>query len=98
MWTGCGSSTRTSAAPRGPRQAWWPAPSRTGWSTWTTSEYGQYGQQRSRACPEHLPARVGATIRCKVTAGTDIRAVTVTTTAVNGKQVSYNIKVDASAA
>lgn len=45
-------------------------------------------------CPEHLPARVGATIRCELTAGSDTRGVTVTAASVNGKQVSYNFKVD----
>ncbi|WP_328843435.1 DUF4333 domain-containing protein [Streptomyces sp. NBC_00258] len=45
-------------------------------------------------CPEHLPARVGATIRCKLTAGSDTLGVTVTATSVNGKQVNYNFKVD----
>jgi len=48
-------------------------------------------------CPEHLPARVGATIRCELTAGSDILGVTVTATSVNGKQVNYNFKVDDSA-
>ncbi|CCK29374.1 putative secreted protein [Streptomyces davaonensis JCM 4913] len=48
-------------------------------------------------CPEHLPARVGATIRCELTAGSDILGVTVTATAVNGKQVNYTFKVDDSA-
>ncbi|MEU0643960.1 DUF4333 domain-containing protein [Streptomyces umbrinus] len=45
-------------------------------------------------CPEHLPARVGATIRCELTAGSDTLGVAVTATAVNGKQVNYNFKVD----
>ena len=47
-------------------------------------------------CPEHLSARVGATIRCELTAGSDTLGVTVTVTAtsVNGNQVSYNFKVD----
>lgn len=45
-------------------------------------------------CPEHLPARVGATIRCELTAGSDILGVTVTATSVSGKQVNYNFKVD----
>lgn len=45
-------------------------------------------------CPEHLPARVGATIRCELTAGSDTLGVTVTATSVNGKQVNYNFKVD----
>ncbi|MEV2194679.1 DUF4333 domain-containing protein [Streptomyces phaeochromogenes] len=48
-------------------------------------------------CPEHLPARVDATIRCELTAGSDILGVTVTATSVNGKQVNYNFKVDDSA-
>ncbi|MGW0653522.1 DUF4333 domain-containing protein [Streptomyces umbrinus] len=48
-------------------------------------------------CPEHLPARVGATIRCELTAGNDTLGVAVTATSVNGKQVNYNFKVDDSA-
>ncbi|MFG2023662.1 DUF4333 domain-containing protein [Streptomyces sp. NPDC048825] len=45
-------------------------------------------------CAEHLPARVGATIRCQITTSSDSRGVIVTTTAVNGNRVSYNLKVD----
>ncbi|MEV1084998.1 DUF4333 domain-containing protein [Streptomyces sp. NPDC050211] len=45
-------------------------------------------------CPEHLPARVGATIRCELTAGTDTLGVTVTATSVTGSNVNYNFKVD----
>lgn len=45
-------------------------------------------------CPGHLPARVGATIRCQVTTDSDAFGVIVTTTSVNGKQVYYNLKVD----
>ncbi|MEV0776614.1 DUF4333 domain-containing protein [Streptomyces sp. NPDC050433] len=45
-------------------------------------------------CPEHLPARVGATIRCELTAGSDTLGVTVTATAINGNQVNYNFKVN----
>ncbi|MEU8355369.1 DUF4333 domain-containing protein [Nonomuraea sp. NPDC048882] len=45
-------------------------------------------------CPEHLPARVGATIRCQLTAGSATLGVTVTATSVSGKQVNYNFKVD----
>ncbi|SDM25117.1 DUF4333 domain-containing protein [Nonomuraea jiangxiensis] len=45
-------------------------------------------------CREHLPARVGATIRCELTAGSDTLGVTVTATSVNGNQVNYNFKVD----
>ncbi|GCB49225.1 hypothetical protein SNL152K_6559 [Streptomyces sp. NL15-2K] len=45
-------------------------------------------------CREHLPARVGATIRCDVTTSSDILVVIVTATSVNGNRVSYNLKVD----
>ncbi|MFF8196461.1 DUF4333 domain-containing protein [Streptomyces bobili] len=45
-------------------------------------------------CPEHLPARVSATIRCELTAGSDTLGVIVTATSVNGNQVNYNFKVD----
>ncbi|MFE3249165.1 DUF4333 domain-containing protein [Streptomyces sp. NPDC059209] len=48
-------------------------------------------------CPEHLPARVGATITCELTAGSDTRDVTVTAISVNGQQVNYNFKVNDSA-
>lgn len=48
-------------------------------------------------CPGHLPARVGATIRCQVTTADDAFGVIVTATSVNGKQVYYNLKVDDSA-
>ncbi|MEU0116713.1 DUF4333 domain-containing protein [Streptomyces bobili] len=45
-------------------------------------------------CPEHLPARVSATIRCELTAGSDTLGVIVIATSVNGNQVNYNFKVD----
>ncbi|MFD5893207.1 DUF4333 domain-containing protein [Streptomyces sp. NPDC060366] len=45
-------------------------------------------------CPEHLPARVGATIRCRLTAGSDTLGVTVTAISVNGNQVNYSLKAD----
>ncbi|MFD3920119.1 DUF4333 domain-containing protein [Streptomyces sp. NPDC058595] len=45
-------------------------------------------------CPEHLPARVGATITCELTAGSDTLDVVVTAISVNGKQVNYNFKVN----
>lgn len=45
-------------------------------------------------CPEHLPARVGATIRCDLNAGSDTLGVTVTAISVNGNQVNYTFKVD----
>ncbi|MCF6471286.1 DUF4333 domain-containing protein [Nonomuraea sp. MG754425] len=45
-------------------------------------------------CPQHLPARVGATIRCELTAGSDTLGVTVTAASVNGNQVNYRFKVD----
>jgi hypothetical protein len=45
-------------------------------------------------CPEHLSARIGATIRCELTAGSDTFGVTVTATSVNGNRVNYNFKVD----
>ncbi|MCG5213063.1 DUF4333 domain-containing protein [Streptosporangium sp. KLBMP 9127] len=45
-------------------------------------------------CPAHLPARVGATIRCELTAGSDTLGVTVAATSVNGNRVNYNFKVD----
>ncbi|PSM44655.1 hypothetical protein C6Y14_00450 [Streptomyces dioscori] len=45
-------------------------------------------------CPQHLPARVGATIHCDLTAGGSTFDVTVTAASVNGNQVYYNYKVD----
>jgi hypothetical protein len=47
-------------------------------------------------CPENLPAEVGATIRCELTAGSDTLGVTVTTTSVEGGKASFDFKVDES--
>jgi hypothetical protein len=44
-------------------------------------------------CPAHLPARIGASIRCQVTTDGDTQGVTVTTVSVNGKQVNFRMKV-----
>lgn len=44
-------------------------------------------------CPD-LPAQVGAAIRCELTAGGETYGVTVTTTAVQGDDVSFDIEVD----
>lgn len=45
------------------------------------------------ACPD-LPAEVGATVRCDLTADTGTYGVTVTTTSVDGGQVAFDIAVD----
>ncbi|WP_285758206.1 DUF4333 domain-containing protein [Nocardiopsis ansamitocini] len=46
------------------------------------------------ACPEDLPAEVGAEIRCELTAGGQTYGMTVTTTSVEGNDVNFDIKVD----
>lgn len=55
----------------------------------------QVGQRPKIACKEDLPAEVGATIRCELTAddGSTIGA-TVETTKVDGDDVKYEIVVD----
>jgi hypothetical protein len=45
------------------------------------------------SCPD-LPAAVGATVRCDLTAGPDTFGVSVTTTSVDGGQVAFDITVD----
>ncbi|WP_062214528.1 DUF4333 domain-containing protein [Streptomyces sp. NBRC 109706] len=45
-------------------------------------------------CAEDLPAEVGATVRCEVTAGSDTIGVTVTATAVEGTNAELDIQVD----
>ncbi|WP_017595962.1 DUF4333 domain-containing protein [Nocardiopsis potens] len=45
-------------------------------------------------CPEDLPAEVGASIRCELTAGGDTLGVTVTATSVDGGDVGFDVKVD----
>lgn len=45
------------------------------------------------ACPD-LPAEVGATVRCDLTADAATYGVTVTTTSVDGGQVAFDIAVD----
>lgn len=44
-------------------------------------------------CPGDLPAEVGATMTCLLTAGTDTIDVYLTVTAVDGMDVGYDIKV-----
>lgn len=44
-------------------------------------------------CPD-LPAEVGATVRCDLTADAETYGVTVTTTSVDGGQVAFDIAVD----
>lgn len=45
-------------------------------------------------CPEDLPAEVGASIRCDLTAGGRILGVTITATAVEGTNVDFDVVVD----
>ncbi len=44
-------------------------------------------------CPGDLPAEVGATMTCLLTAGTDTIDVYLTVTTVDGMDVGYDIKV-----
>ncbi|OLT20292.1 hypothetical protein BJF79_16245 [Actinomadura sp. CNU-125] len=46
------------------------------------------------SCPQDLPARVNATVRCKLTADGKQYGVTVTATSVVGGDVKMNFKVD----
>lgn len=45
-------------------------------------------------CPEDLPGEVGASIRCELTDGGQSYGVTVTTTAVEGSSVDFDVQVD----
>ncbi|WP_017538411.1 DUF4333 domain-containing protein [Nocardiopsis halophila] len=45
-------------------------------------------------CPEDLPAEVGASIRCDLTAGGQTLGVTITATAVEGTNVDFDVVVD----
>ncbi|WP_159942104.1 MULTISPECIES: DUF4333 domain-containing protein [unclassified Nocardiopsis] len=45
-------------------------------------------------CDESLPAEVGASIRCELTAGGQVYGVTVTTTSVDGADVNFDVQVD----
>ncbi|MDA2807632.1 DUF4333 domain-containing protein [Nocardiopsis suaedae] len=48
----------------------------------------------SLTCPEDLPAEVGASIRCELTADGQTLGVTVTATAVEGTNVDFDVVVD----
>ncbi|MFL6172662.1 MAG: DUF4333 domain-containing protein [Marmoricola sp.] len=45
-------------------------------------------------CPDKLKGKVGAKVRCTLTAGTTKYGVTVTATDVDGSKIKYSIKVD----
>ncbi|MFW5417753.1 DUF4333 domain-containing protein [Nocardiopsis sp. CNT-189] len=45
-------------------------------------------------CPEDLPAEVGSSIRCELTAGGETLGVTVTTTSAEGSDVNFDVEVD----
>jgi hypothetical protein len=45
-------------------------------------------------CPEDLPAEVGGSIRCTLTAQGETYGVTATVTSVEGSTANYDIKVD----
>jgi hypothetical protein len=47
----------------------------------------------SVSCPEDLPAEVGATMTCDLTAGGQSLPVTVTVTSVDGSTVNFDIEV-----
>ncbi|MGW7293856.1 DUF4333 domain-containing protein [Streptomyces xiamenensis] len=45
-------------------------------------------------CAEDLPAKVGASIRCELTAGGQTYGVTITTTSAEGDNAEFDILVD----
>ncbi|MFF2376948.1 DUF4333 domain-containing protein [Streptomyces xiamenensis] len=45
-------------------------------------------------CAEDLPAKVGASIRCELTAGGQTYGVTITTTSAEGNNAEFDILVD----
>ncbi|MFC7327414.1 DUF4333 domain-containing protein [Marinactinospora rubrisoli] len=45
-------------------------------------------------CPENLPAEVGASVRCELTADGQTYGVTVTATEVEGTNVRFDVEVD----
>jgi hypothetical protein len=56
----------------------------------------EVGVRPQIVCPDELPAEVGATTRCTLTAGDDPTAygVTVTVAAVDGDEPEYSVEVD----
>ena len=46
-------------------------------------------------CPSNLPAKVGATIRCRVAVDSTTYGVTVTVTSTEGGSAQYDVQVDA---
>lgn len=56
-----------------------------------TAEVGQAPD--SVTCPGDLPAQVGATLTCQLTAGQDQLPVMVTVTSVDGSDVKFDIEV-----
>lgn len=55
----------------------------------------QVGQKPDAVtCPDDLPAEVGQSIRCELTAGSDKLGVTAKVTSVDGGNVQFDIKVD----
>lgn len=48
----------------------------------------------SVTCPDELKGEVGEKVRCTLTSGTTTYGLTATVTAVEGKDVKFDIKVD----
>lgn len=60
--------------------------------TQLAAEVGQHPE--SVTCPEDLPARVGAEVRCELDSGDGVYGVTVTATSVEDGDVKFDIVVD----
>lgn len=60
--------------------------------TQLAAEVGQ--RPESVTCPEDLPARVGAEVRCELDSGDGVYGVTVTATSVEDGDVKFDIVVD----
>lgn len=53
------------------------------------------GQAPQVVCPSDLPAKVGATIRCRVAVSNTSYGVTVTVKSTTGGSAQYDVQVDA---
>ena len=55
----------------------------------------EVGQRPDRIdCPGNLDGKIGETMRCTLTAGTDELGLTVTVTEIEGTTVNFDIEVD----
>lgn len=55
----------------------------------------QVGQKPDKIdCPGHLPGKVGETMRCTLSVGTDEQSITVTVTGVEGSTVNFHFEVE----